>query len=187
MQKANRRASSLDTCRIRPRRSSNCRSYIFLLPSIFVFVRIRMLNPNLKSEIDAYNPTGSTMTVRFNSSKTDRWETSANLCHINWAVLDSSWEREFCRVPFVTGRAIIANFARHSGNNDHAATAQQKHVILLITPRDGNVPARFVGVPGEVDVATLWRSDTTLRFLERRCNRVSRNLQSALLGDRRER
>lgn len=52
----------------------------------------------IKALLDAYNPTGSTKHVRFNTSKTDRWQTSSNSCHINWVVLDSDWEGEFCRV-----------------------------------------------------------------------------------------
>ena len=52
----------------------------------------------IKALLDAYNPTGSTSHVRFNTSKTDRWETSSDRCHINWVVLDSDWEAEFCRV-----------------------------------------------------------------------------------------
>lgn len=48
--------------------------------------------------LDAYNPTGSTMHVKFNTSKMDRWETDARRCHINWVILDSDWEAEFCRV-----------------------------------------------------------------------------------------
>ena len=52
----------------------------------------------IKALLDAYNPTGSTKHVRFNTSKTDRWQTSSNSCHINWVVLDSDWENEFCRV-----------------------------------------------------------------------------------------
>jgi type III restriction enzyme len=47
---------------------------------------------------DAYNPTGSTIHVNFNTSKTDRWQTDARRCHINWVILDSDWEAEFCRV-----------------------------------------------------------------------------------------
>ena len=45
-----------------------------------------------------YNPTGSTTHVNFNTSKTDRWETDARRCHVNWVILDSDWEAEFCRV-----------------------------------------------------------------------------------------
>ena len=52
----------------------------------------------IKAVLDPYNPTGSTMHVKFNTSKTDRWETDARRCHINWVILDSDWEAEFCRV-----------------------------------------------------------------------------------------
>ncbi len=52
----------------------------------------------MKALLDAYNPTGSTAHVRFNTSKTDRWETSSLHCHLNWVILDSDWEAEFCRV-----------------------------------------------------------------------------------------
>ncbi len=52
----------------------------------------------IKALLDAYTPTGSTMHVRFNTSRADRWETSSKSCHINWIVLDSDWEGEFCRV-----------------------------------------------------------------------------------------
>jgi len=47
---------------------------------------------------DPYNPVGTTMHVQFNTSKKDRWETSPGKCHINWVILDSDWEAEFCRV-----------------------------------------------------------------------------------------
>jgi type III restriction enzyme len=52
----------------------------------------------IKAIPDPYNPTGSTMHVKFTTSKTDRWETDARRCHINWIILDSDWEAEFCRV-----------------------------------------------------------------------------------------
>ncbi|MBB5034121.1 BPTD_3080 family restriction endonuclease [Prosthecobacter vanneervenii] len=52
----------------------------------------------IKALLDPYNPEGSTKHVRFNTSKTDLWETSSSHCHINWIVLDSDWEAEFCRV-----------------------------------------------------------------------------------------
>jgi type III restriction enzyme len=48
--------------------------------------------------LDPYNPVGSTSHVNFNTSKTERWETSAQHCQLNWVVLDSDWEGEFCRV-----------------------------------------------------------------------------------------
>jgi type III restriction enzyme len=52
----------------------------------------------IKAVLDPYNPTGSTMYVNFNTSKNSRWETDARRCHINWVILDSDWEAEFCRV-----------------------------------------------------------------------------------------
>ena len=54
----------------------------------------------IKALLDPYNPTGSTKYVRFNTSRADRWDTSGPppKNHVNWVVLDSDWEAEFCRV-----------------------------------------------------------------------------------------
>jgi type III restriction enzyme len=54
----------------------------------------------IKALLDPYNPTGSTTYVRFNTSRADRWDTSGPppKNHVNWVVLDSDWEAEFCRV-----------------------------------------------------------------------------------------
>ena len=54
-------------------------------------------NP-IKAILDPYNPTGSTRYVNFTTSKETRWQTDPSKCHINWAVCDSDWEAEFCRV-----------------------------------------------------------------------------------------
>ena len=52
----------------------------------------------IKAILDPYNPVGSTAHVGFNTSKEDRWETDSRRCQINWVILDSDWEGEFCRV-----------------------------------------------------------------------------------------
>ena len=52
----------------------------------------------VKALLDPFNPTSSTAHVNFTTSKTSRWETDARKCHVNWVVLDSDWEAEFCRV-----------------------------------------------------------------------------------------
>jgi type III restriction enzyme len=52
----------------------------------------------IKAVLDPYNPIGSTIHVNFYTSKRNRWETDARRCHINWVILDSDWEAEFCRV-----------------------------------------------------------------------------------------
>jgi type III restriction enzyme len=60
--------------------------------------RSNLVQRPIKAVLDAYNPVGSTTHVNFNTSKLDRWQTDSRLCQINWVVLDSDWEGEFCRV-----------------------------------------------------------------------------------------
>ncbi|MDD5392642.1 MAG: DEAD/DEAH box helicase family protein [Thiothrix sp.] len=67
----------------------------------------------VKAMLDAYNPTGSTAHVSFHTAKTDRWETSPQHCHVNWAILDSDWEGEFCRVVEAHPR-VIAYVKNHN-------------------------------------------------------------------------
>ncbi len=52
----------------------------------------------IKAVLDPYNPNGSTRQVSFNTSKMLRWQTDPSRCHVNWVILDSDWEGEFCRV-----------------------------------------------------------------------------------------
>lgn len=52
----------------------------------------------IRAVLDAYNPTGSSLHVNFYTTKPSRWQTDSRKCHINWVVLDSSWEAELCRV-----------------------------------------------------------------------------------------
>jgi type III restriction enzyme len=52
----------------------------------------------VKAVFDPYTPTGSTIHVNFTTSQASRWETDPRKCHVNWVVLDSDWEAEFCRV-----------------------------------------------------------------------------------------
>jgi type III restriction enzyme len=67
----------------------------------------------IKAVLDPYNPTGSTIHVNFNTSKKDRWKTDARRCHINWVILDSDWEAEFCRVA-ESHPKVIAYVKNHS-------------------------------------------------------------------------
>lgn len=52
----------------------------------------------IKAMLDPYNPTGSTQHVSFSTSKDSYWMTDARRCQINYVILDSDWEAEFCRV-----------------------------------------------------------------------------------------
>ena len=66
----------------------------------------------VKAVLNPYNPDGSTRYVRFVTTKRGLWKTNAK-CHINWAVLDSDWEGEFCRVLEGCGR--VKSYVK----NDH--------------------------------------------------------------------
>ncbi|MBN7764075.1 DEAD/DEAH box helicase family protein [Nitratireductor aquibiodomus] len=54
--------------------------------------------------LDPYNREGSTRHVSFMTSK-DRYETGER-CHVNFAVIDSDWESEFCRVADKHSRVL---------------------------------------------------------------------------------
>jgi type III restriction enzyme len=60
-------------------------------------VRATIDNGNVKVILDAFNREGSSRHVSFITSK-PRVETQPDKCHINYCVLDSDWEGEFCRV-----------------------------------------------------------------------------------------
>ncbi|SFI18005.1 BPTD_3080 family restriction endonuclease [Nitrosomonas sp. Nm34] len=62
----------------------------------------------IKALLAPYNPVGSTSQVRFSTSRMERWETSGPPPRnpINWVILDSDWEAEFCRVAEAHPRVI---------------------------------------------------------------------------------
>ena len=60
--------------------------------------RSHMDDRPVKAILDPFNPEGSTSQVNFTTSKKLLWHTEPNKCHVNYAVLDSNWEGEFCRV-----------------------------------------------------------------------------------------
>lgn len=86
-----------------------------LLPSIADMACKRIIDAVMRSQtddrhvtavLDPYNSTGSTLHVNFNTSKTERWQTDSRRCHVNWVILDSGWEAEFCRVIESHSRVI---------------------------------------------------------------------------------
>ncbi|NQW48277.1 MAG: DEAD/DEAH box helicase family protein [Planctomycetes bacterium] len=52
----------------------------------------------IKVILDPYNPSGSTQQVNFTTSRPLRWKNDPSRSHINYAICDSTWELEFCRV-----------------------------------------------------------------------------------------
>jgi len=60
--------------------------------------RAEIGNCGVRVVLDPYNSEGSTAEVNFNSTKSRRYRTCKTRCHVNWAILDSDWEVEFCRI-----------------------------------------------------------------------------------------
>ncbi len=52
----------------------------------------------VRATLNPYNPVGSTASVRFNTTRSERWATNPDKCHINWVIQDNDWEAEFCRI-----------------------------------------------------------------------------------------
>lgn len=75
--------------------------------------RAEIGNRPVKAVLDAYNPVGSTSHVNFNTSKTSRYQTDPRRCHVNWVILDSDWEAEFCRVAEAHPR-VLAYVKNHN-------------------------------------------------------------------------
>ena len=67
----------------------------------------------VKAVLDPYNPAGSTIEVNFNTSKKALWKTDPNQCHVNWAVCDSSWEEEFCRIA--EAHSLVRAYVKNQG------------------------------------------------------------------------
>lgn len=61
--------------------------------------------------LDAYNATGSTRFVNFNTSRNPLWQTAPDKCHVNWVIYDSEWEAELCRV--VEGHPQVRSYVKN--------------------------------------------------------------------------
>ena len=59
--------------------------------------RAELSRQPVKALLDPYNPTGTTRHVNFTTSRTQRYE-AGDHCQLNWAILDSGWEGELCRI-----------------------------------------------------------------------------------------
>ena len=66
----------------------------------------------VKAVLDPYNTTGSTIHVRFTTTKKAR-ETDARRCHVNFVVCDSGWEAELCRVA--EGHPRVRTYVKNHG------------------------------------------------------------------------
>ncbi|HET7314173.1 MAG TPA: hypothetical protein VFJ08_07455 [Salinisphaera sp.] len=95
----------------------------------------------IKAILAPYNPVGTTAHVGFNTSRTERYETSADKCHIDWVILDSGWEAEFCRVAESQPR-VLAYVKNHNLGFDVpyrlAGEARTYRPDFIVVVDDGN-------------------------------------------------
>jgi type III restriction enzyme len=98
----------------------------------------------VKALFDPYNPRGSSIHVNFTTGKASRWQTDSRKCHVNWVVLDSDWEAEFCRVAeshlqviaYVKNQGLGFEIPYRPGSQNHNYLPD---FIVLIN--DGSGPA----------------------------------------------
>ena len=83
----------------------------------------------IKAILDAYNPSGSTRAVAFNTTK-EVWTTAIDKSHVSHVVLDSNWEAELARV--LERHSCVLAYAKNQG------------MSFDIPYRDGAVPRRYV-------------------------------------------
>ena len=104
----------------------------------------------VKAVLDPYNPAGSTVHVSFRTSKTLRWETGAGRSHVNWAICDSEWEAEFCRVAesHRRVRAYVKNdhlgFEAPYRFGSEARRYRPDFIVLVDDGRGGEDPLHLV-------------------------------------------
>ncbi len=105
---------------------------------------------HVRALLDPYNPEGSTAHVRFETTKTHRHETDPRRCHVNWAILDSSWEGEFCRVVEAHSQ-VLSYVKNHNLGLEVPYRHKSEHrtyipdfIVLIDDGRGANDPLRLV-------------------------------------------
>ena len=83
----------------------------------------------IKAILDAYNPSGSTRFVAFNTTK-DVWTTAVDKSHVSHVVMDSDWEGELARV--LERHPSVLTYVKNQG------------MQFEVPYRDGAVPRRYV-------------------------------------------
>jgi type III restriction enzyme len=103
--------------------------------------------------LDPYNPTGSSMAVSFNTTKSTLWTTNPTRCQINYAVLDSDWEAEFCRVAEAHPR-VRAYVKNHNLGFEvpylHGAVPHRYRPDFIVRVDDGRGPEDLLNLVVEI-------------------------------------
>ena len=95
----------------------------------------------IQAILSPYNPAGSTAHVHFSTTK-KTYKTDPRRCPINYAVCDSDWEAEFCRV--VESHPQVCSYVKNQGlgftvpyRYGSEARRYLPDFIVLINDRDG--------------------------------------------------
>ena len=103
--------------------------------------------------LDPYNPTGSSANVNFNTTKSTLWTTDARRCQINYAVLDSDWEAELCRVAEAHPR-VRAYVKNHNLGFEvpylHGAEPHRYRPDFIVRVDDGRGPDDLLNLVIEI-------------------------------------
>jgi len=65
----------------------------------------------LRATLDPYDPEGTTASVNFTTSKTDRWQPRPDRSQINWIILDSDWEAQLAQA--IEDHPRVAAYAKN--------------------------------------------------------------------------
>jgi type III restriction enzyme len=98
---------------------------------------------SVKALLDPYNSSGSTRHIQFRTSRTDRWNTIGlpPKSHVNWIILESDWEGEFCRV--VEQHPRVFAYVKNQGLDfsvpyRHEAVARRYFPDFILLVDDGH-------------------------------------------------
>jgi type III restriction enzyme len=122
----------------------------------------------IRALLDPYNPTGTTAHVRFNTSRPERWDTCGPppKNHVNWVMLDSDWEAEFCRIAEAHPK-VVAYTKNHNLGLEvpyrHESESRRYLPDFILRVDDGRGPEDLLNLV--VEIKGYRREDAKMKKL----------------------
>jgi type III restriction enzyme len=122
----------------------------------------------VRALLDPYNPTGTTAHVRFNTSRPERWDTCGPppKNHVNWVMLDSDWEAEFCRIAEAHPK-VVAYTKNHNLGLEvpyrHESESRRYLPDFILRVEDGRGPEDLLNLV--VEIKGYRREDAKMKKL----------------------
>ncbi len=117
-------------------------------------IRNESNEPQIRATLDTNYPCGTTNDVDFLTSNTDLWQTAPHRCHVNYAVCDSSWERNFCHI--LDNHPKVLRYVKNHGlgfrvpfRKDGWSHHYLPDFIVVIGENDDDVRNLVVEIKGE--------------------------------------